>query len=83
MGDKEFTLCSLIPGKTENQPLNLSFMEGETVTLFTNGNCNVDLTGNHFIVEFDYDDEMCSDDDEAHYMAGKTHMDRMCIQKCC
>lgn len=50
--DKKFTLCSLTPGKIEQQPLNLSFLEGEEVTFSLaggNGKASVDLTGNYIM----------------------------------
>jgi FK506-binding nuclear protein len=60
--DKKFTLCSLTPGKMEQQPLNLSFLEGEDVTFSLsggNGKACIDLTGNYIMPE---DDGMDSED---------------------
>ncbi|KAI9101991.1 hypothetical protein DFS34DRAFT_441195 [Phlyctochytrium arcticum] len=63
LGNKEFTLCSLTPGKTEQQPLDLQFMEGDEITFRVKGNCSIDLTGNYlvFYAEGDEDDEDESD----------------------
>ncbi|CAO3630414.1 unnamed protein product [Cunninghamella echinulata] len=45
--DIEFVLCNLIPGKIEQQPLNVQFCEGEEVTLFVKGKSTLHLTGNY------------------------------------
>jgi FK506-binding nuclear protein len=62
---KTFTLCSLTPEKCEQQPLDITFMEGEEVTFATQGaDCVVDLTGN-YVMDLDdgpEDDEYDSDD---------------------
>ncbi|KAJ1991027.1 peptidylprolyl isomerase fpr3 [Dimargaris cristalligena] len=67
--DKSFVLCSLLPGKLEQQPLNITFTEGEQVTFFLNGSNAVHLTGNYTPEEDIYgdgddDDEIDSDDME-------------------
>ncbi len=60
--DKQFTLCSLTPGKMEQQTLDLTFVEGEEVTFMTVGSeVAVDLTGNYII---DLDDEMGDDEED-------------------
>jgi len=41
----EFLLCSLQHGKLLQQPLNLVFNQGQTVTFFLNGSGSVHLTG--------------------------------------
>ncbi|KAI9308657.1 hypothetical protein BJ944DRAFT_195594 [Cunninghamella echinulata] len=45
--DIEFVLCNLIPGKIEQQPLNVQFCEGEEITLFVKGKSTLHLTGNY------------------------------------
>ncbi|KAJ3305809.1 peptidylprolyl isomerase fpr4 [Kappamyces sp. JEL0829] len=58
-----YTLCSLTPGKLENQPINIHLSEGEEVTFSVTGACPVDLTGNNIVVvppggdDFDEEDE--------------------------
>ncbi|KAJ3178941.1 peptidylprolyl isomerase fpr4 [Geranomyces variabilis] len=58
--DREFVICSLTPGKIEQQVLDLTFLEGEEITFKTTGPCDVDLTGNSLV--FTGDDE--EDDEE-------------------
>ncbi|KAJ2522925.1 peptidylprolyl isomerase fpr3 [Coemansia sp. RSA 2049] len=53
---KDFVLCSLTPGKIEQQTLDLWMTEGEEITFETNGNNEVHLTGN-FIIDEEEDDE--------------------------
>ncbi|KAJ1946608.1 peptidylprolyl isomerase fpr3 [Kickxella alabastrina] len=53
-----FVLCSLTPGVIEQQPLDITFLEGEVITLETQGDNEIDLTGN-----FVYDPENDSDDE--------------------
>ncbi|KAJ2557554.1 peptidylprolyl isomerase fpr3 [Coemansia sp. RSA 1933] len=53
---KDFVLCSLTPGKIEQQPLDLWMTEGEEITFESNGNNEIHLTGN-FIYEEDEDDD--------------------------
>ncbi|KAJ1717910.1 peptidylprolyl isomerase fpr3, partial [Coemansia biformis] len=55
--DKSFVLCSLTPGRTEQQSLDISLTEGEQITFETQGGNEVHLTGN-FI-----DDSLESSDD--------------------
>ncbi len=52
-------MCSLTPGKLEQQSLDLTFVEGEEVTFLTSGSqVTVDLTGNHVIeMDDDFDEE--------------------------
>ncbi|KAI8142812.1 hypothetical protein BJV82DRAFT_614384 [Fennellomyces sp. T-0311] len=52
----DFVLCSLTPEKTEQQPLDITFVEGEEVTFTAKGSNTIHLTGNYI-----FDDE----DDEA------------------
>ncbi|KAJ2660549.1 peptidylprolyl isomerase fpr3 [Coemansia sp. RSA 1200] len=53
---KDFVLCSLTPGKIEQQPLDLWMTEGEEITFETNGNNEIHLTGN-FIDEEEEDEK--------------------------
>ncbi|KAJ1730207.1 peptidylprolyl isomerase fpr3 [Coemansia sp. Benny D160-2] len=53
---KDFVLCSLTPGKIEQQPLDLWMTEGEEITFETNGNNEIHLTGN-FIIDEEEEDE--------------------------
>ncbi|KAJ1790284.1 peptidylprolyl isomerase fpr3 [Coemansia sp. RSA 2399] len=55
---KDFVLCSLTPGKIEQQPLDLWMTEGEEITFESNGNNEIHLTGN-----FVYEDEEDEDED--------------------
>ncbi|TPX60700.1 hypothetical protein PhCBS80983_g01572 [Powellomyces hirtus] len=57
---REFVLCSLTPGKIEQQVLDLSFLEGEEITFKSIGNCNIDLTGNYLVLTGDEDEEYTS-----------------------
>ena len=66
-----FTLCSLTPGASENQAVDLYLQEGDEVSFHCVGNCPVDITGN--VVALmpdgpDYDEEEdISDDEEIDY----------------
>ncbi|KAJ2384226.1 peptidylprolyl isomerase fpr3, partial [Coemansia sp. RSA 2559] len=53
---KDFVLCSLTPGKIEQQPLDLWMTEGEEITFESNGNNEIHLTGN-FICEDEEDED--------------------------
>ncbi|KNC97465.1 uncharacterized protein SPPG_07382 [Spizellomyces punctatus DAOM BR117] len=55
--DKEFAVCSLTPGKIEQQVLDLTLLEGEEVTIKGTGNCPVDLTGNYLVDPYDESDD--------------------------
>ncbi|KAJ3144263.1 peptidylprolyl isomerase fpr4 [Geranomyces variabilis] len=70
--DREFVICSLTPGKTEQQVLDLTFLEGEEITFKTTGPCDIDLTGNNLVFagdegedDEDYDSE---DSEEGRFM---------------
>lgn len=60
-----FTLCSLTPGKNENQNLDIYLNEGDEVSFTVVGLCPIDITGNVIIMlppggeddEFDSDQE--------------------------
>ncbi|ORX53955.1 hypothetical protein DM01DRAFT_1407487 [Hesseltinella vesiculosa] len=43
--DQPFVACNLIPGKIEQQVVDISFAEGETIELWTSGDTTVHLTG--------------------------------------
>ncbi|KAI8921631.1 hypothetical protein BC831DRAFT_418418 [Entophlyctis helioformis] len=64
--DREFVLCSLTPGKIENQPLNLTITEGEEIAFYTTGNCPIDITGNHVAFE-DHGHDHDDDDEEGMF----------------
>ncbi|KAK3824905.1 MAG: hypothetical protein J3Q66DRAFT_376890 [Benniella sp.] len=53
---KTFVLCSLTPGKIEQQSLDLVFTEGESITFSVSGNNSIHLSGN-YLPEDDYDSE--------------------------
>ncbi|KAI8089426.1 uncharacterized protein BX664DRAFT_314633 [Halteromyces radiatus] len=55
VNELEFVLCSLTPGRLEQQPLNLTLVEGETVTFAIKGKNSIHLTGN-YILDNDEDD---------------------------
>ncbi|KAI8391372.1 uncharacterized protein BYT42DRAFT_542931 [Radiomyces spectabilis] len=57
----DFALCSLVPEKTEQQPLDLTLVEGEEVTFYVKGDNTIHLTGNYI---FEDDEDEYSDDDE-------------------
>ncbi|CAO3692705.1 unnamed protein product [Rhizopus stolonifer] len=54
---KDFVLCTLVPNKIEQQPLDITFVEGEEVTFSTKGQNTVHLTGN-YVFQDDEDEEM-------------------------
>ncbi|RKP14843.1 hypothetical protein BJ684DRAFT_18772 [Piptocephalis cylindrospora] len=56
-----FTLATLLAGKVEQQQLNVSFLEGEDITLSVTGNSAVHLTGNYMIID---DESGCEDDED-------------------
>ncbi|KAJ1657609.1 peptidylprolyl isomerase fpr3 [Dispira simplex] len=56
---KIFVLCSLTPGRCEQQPLDIVLTEGEEVTFYVKGENTVHLTGNYL-----------PDDDMGHSGAG-------------
>ena len=58
--DKFHVLCSLTPGKVEQQITDLMVLEGDTIQFSTTGNSTIHLTGN-FLIE---DDNECHDDHE-------------------
>jgi FK506-binding nuclear protein len=64
--ESTFVLCNLIPGKIEQQQLDIVFTEGEEITFSLVGdeNVSVDLTGNGLLFSGDLDDdeEMNEDD---------------------
>ncbi|KAJ2827836.1 peptidylprolyl isomerase fpr3 [Coemansia furcata] len=63
--EKRFVLCSLTPGKIEQQPLDITLTEGEEITFETFGENEVHLTGNFIADDEDDEDDMYgSDDDE-------------------
>ncbi|PVV02979.1 hypothetical protein BB560_002563 [Smittium megazygosporum] len=63
--DKKFVLCSLTPGKIEQQSIDLTLNEGENVTFEIDGKNEFHLVGNYIEYEDDeYSDEDDSDDSE-------------------
>ncbi|KAJ3127952.1 peptidylprolyl isomerase fpr4 [Nowakowskiella sp. JEL0407] len=74
--DQKFALCTLTQGSCNQQPLNLSFTEGEEIALSVEGSRKVYLTGNYIINEGlmpgpdDEDDEDDFLDDEAEEASG-------------
>lgn len=61
-GKEEFTICSLVNGKIEQQPLDLIFTEGENVSFRVEGPNTIHLTGYH--INQDEDDGFINDEDE-------------------
>ncbi|KAJ2336504.1 peptidylprolyl isomerase fpr3 [Coemansia sp. RSA 2681] len=63
---KSFVLCSLTPGKVEQQLLDISLTEGEEITFETHGKNEIHLTGNFVADDEDDEDGMygSSDDEE-------------------
>lgn len=61
MEDKEFILCSLSAEKCEQQPLDIVFSSGETVTFSIKGDLPVHLTGTYVMPE---DEDFLSDDED-------------------
>ncbi|KAG0260103.1 peptidylprolyl isomerase fpr4 [Mortierella polycephala] len=70
---KTFVLCSLIPGKVEQQTLDLVFTEGEEITFSVSGVNSIHLSGNYLPeddgMDYDSDEEdiygdMDEDEDE-------------------
>ncbi|CAO3610218.1 unnamed protein product [Cunninghamella blakesleeana] len=59
--DREFCLCSLTPGKLDQQLLDLIIVKGEEVALSITGENTIHLTGN-YLHEYDEEDE--EDDEE-------------------
>ncbi|PVU92596.1 hypothetical protein BB561_003731 [Smittium simulii] len=51
--DEKFVLCSLTPGSTENQIVDITLNHGEQVTFESTGKNEIHLVGNY--VEFDHD----------------------------
>ncbi|KAI8822416.1 uncharacterized protein EV422DRAFT_523936 [Fimicolochytrium jonesii] len=62
--EKEFVLCSLTPGKIEQQVVDLSFLEGDEITFKSTGNCDIDLLGNYLVDTAEFPNEYDSDDSE-------------------
>ena len=64
-----FSLCSLTPGKLEQQPLDLVFEEGEPIAFHVEGPHAIHLTGYLLDDEDDmdeYDDDMYEDESACH-----------------
>ncbi|KAJ2490473.1 peptidylprolyl isomerase fpr3 [Coemansia sp. RSA 2050] len=55
---KRFVLCSLTPGKIEQQTLDITLSEGEEITFETTGDNEIHLVGNFIAEEDDSDDDM-------------------------
>ncbi|KGG51099.1 peptidyl-prolyl cis-trans isomerase [Mitosporidium daphniae] len=68
LDETEYVLCSLTAGKIEQQQLSQTIVAGENITLFTDGENTIHLTGNFLSMEEgpSYDvNENYSDDDES------------------
>ncbi|KAJ1953658.1 peptidylprolyl isomerase fpr3, partial [Linderina pennispora] len=63
--DKSYVLCSLTPGKIEQQSLDISLTGGEEITFESTGKNEIHLTGNFIIEEDDTNEGSESDDDDA------------------
>ncbi|KAJ3099075.1 peptidylprolyl isomerase fpr4 [Phlyctochytrium planicorne] len=61
VSNNEFIIANLLPGKVEQQSLDLVFTEGEEITFTVNGDATLHLTGNH-VIDDDFDED--DDDDE-------------------
>ncbi|KAJ3013978.1 hypothetical protein HKX48_005418 [Thoreauomyces humboldtii] len=62
--DSSFVICSLTPGKIEQQIIDLTFLEGSEITIKNHGNCSIDLTGNYTVDMADSDDGYDSEGSE-------------------
>jgi FK506-binding nuclear protein len=62
---EDYSLCSLTLGKTEQQPLELVFAQGEQISFQVEGNCSIHLTGYYLDDAADdfIDDEEEEEDD--------------------
>ncbi|KAI8340790.1 hypothetical protein BC941DRAFT_450257 [Chlamydoabsidia padenii] len=68
--DNDFVLCSLAPGKVDQQLLDLIIVKGEQVTFSVQGQQTIHLTGNYL-----YEDEGLDGDDEDEDEEGEMDSD--------
>ena len=54
-----FTLCNLLPGKIEQQPIDITFTAGEVISFEVKGDCGVSLLGNYVLPIMEDDDSEC------------------------
>ncbi|KAG0164946.1 peptidylprolyl isomerase fpr4 [Apophysomyces sp. BC1034] len=63
--NEDYVLCTLVPGKIDQQILDISFVEEEEVTFMVKGDNTVHLTGNYTSNQEDWSDgELSTDEDE-------------------
>ncbi|GAA5800689.1 hypothetical protein HPULCUR_006125 [Helicostylum pulchrum] len=65
--EKEFVLCTLIPNKTEEHPLDITFVGGEEVTFAVKGENAVHLSGIYLDLKNESDDVFI----EGKYIPGR------------
>lgn len=64
--NQEFAICSLTSGKTEQQPLDLVFNEGENIAFHIEGQTAVHLTG-YYLVDAAEDDFINDEEEDEVY----------------
>ncbi|KAG1591459.1 hypothetical protein G6F48_003282 [Rhizopus delemar] len=69
---KEFVLCTLVPNKIEQQPLDITFVEGEEITFSAKGRNSIHLTGNYLFQSDEGEDmdsiDLSDEDSVAEYL---------------
>lgn len=63
---QEFAICSLVSGKTEQQPLDLVFTEGENISFQVEGPSAVHLTG-YYLIDAAEDDFINDEEEDEVY----------------
>ncbi|KAF7730594.1 peptidylprolyl isomerase fpr4 [Apophysomyces ossiformis] len=74
--DKSFVLCSLSPEKIEQQPLDVTFVEGEEVTFFVKGPKKYPCSTIHLTGNYTFDDEDSELDEDIDMMDLPNGIDR-------
>ncbi|KAJ1928112.1 peptidylprolyl isomerase fpr3, partial [Linderina macrospora] len=64
VADKSYVLCSLTPGKIEQQSLDISLTAGEEIMFESTGKNEIHLTGNFIIDEDDTNEGSDSEDED-------------------
>jgi FK506-binding nuclear protein len=58
VNDTTFTVCSFLPGKVENQSVDLHLLDGDSISFEVVGNCPVTALGNEIYRNFPDEDDM-------------------------